>query len=168
MATEHYEVLVAVHARIAALGLRLADNSVLPAAQCRLQKLPFDRKSLTDSGHGLTLPAVLVTLSEGMEEIGEGSKEHDDIGYPVQVTMAFASNQNLTLDETPLRWRKRIRRAFQDKTLAGANGVEAWDCQVTPQLIISASLFQQANIDVGALLIRCWVNEDRFERGLNE
>ena len=79
------------------------------------------------------------------------------------------ADEILELDEAPIKWRKQIRRAFDNKTLMTANaGITAWECKVEPQAVIVAGLFRENNVDVGAMLIRCWTNEDRYQRGQNE
>lgn len=167
LTADHSDLITAAAARIQSLGLTLADGvTPLASAQVVTAKLPTDRIFPTTAGPDgqpkATLPGIIVSLPQDSETIEDGNFEEDYIGYPILVTHVFAANQGMTLDPTPLAWRKAIRRAFHEKQLPfGSSGAIAFECKVFPQLIINVSLFREQNLDIGGLLVRAWPTEER-------
>ncbi len=137
-----YACLVAVRDTIR--GLDLAD---VPDAQIVWQKHPLNMESLTSGVFVTPVP----------ETITPATNRKDDVGYGVQVTMVQASNQDLTANtDRFLLWREKIRKAFQERPLAGVASV--YRCKIEPASVFWALGFQQQH-DIGALVVRCYSRE---------
>lgn len=147
----HYRCLVAVQEAIQGLDLTgIAD------AQIYRMNLPTDRNTQAT----ITLPCVIVS-QPGQELELEGTNLRDDIGYPVLITFVDKNNQNTTANQArDLLWRQRVYRLFRhQRTITSVTEIER--CEVEPGPIIDPGLFQQQNLWIGSLVVRCISREVR-------
>lgn len=146
---------VAVHYRClehAHKAVQLLDLPGLPPGRVYRRKFPSDRSTPGD----LQPPFVIVSFPVGAVETFEpGTNDRDDLGYPILVTFAMGSNQDLEAGEdfaNFITWRERVMRRFRFQRLDGVP--EVFFCRVEPQLILDADLFFDKNLDVGTILFR--------------
>lgn len=139
----HYRCLEQCHKAVQAL-----DLPGLPQGRVFRRKFPADRD--------LEPPFIVVSFPVGAVETYEpGTNDRDDLGYPILVTFAMASNQDL--DAGPdfanfITWRERVMRRFRFQRLDGVP--EIFYCRPEPQPILDADLFFDKNLDVGGILFR--------------
>lgn len=134
----------------------LLDATAAVIRGLALQGLPDDRvyvrKFPTD--RGVSLPCVLVCLG-GAEDLDPvGDLEGTEVGYPVLVAHVFASDQDLTLDDTELQWRQGILDAFLDLPRLEVTSAEVTDCRIDTHPAIDLTLFRESNLDAGGFLLK--------------
>jgi hypothetical protein len=96
--TPHYRIKAALVALLKALGLTEINDRVF--GQVYPDPLPS------------TLPAVFCTTEGEPEEIGDGTTEHRDVGYPVRVFFADRDTSHRHEREPIyLEWRRRVLTA---------------------------------------------------------
>ena len=142
-----YELVLAVQTGVKALGLT-ADGVLIPAGQILARKLPSDRQA--------TLPLILCCLG-GADQVVDGDFEDTEVIYPVLVVHAAASNQDLSLANDPLLWRQKILdMAVEWEATIRPNVTtgEISQVEIETQVPVDLSLFRDANMDIGALLIK--------------
>jgi len=102
------------------------------------------------------LPGVLLTPVPELEK--DATNASEDIGYGVQVTIAQASNRNLTSNADRLfYWRETIAALFRNKRLSVSG---CWKCSIEPKPVIDVAAF--ANLfDATAFTIRAWFRVQR-------
>lgn len=154
----HFSALQGVQAVIQGLDLTgLPEASPLPDERVYLRKLPAEWR-------GLILPCVVVSLVP-LPELNPGTlTQSEDYGYPCLVTVIVPNNQDLTLVEAELKWRERVKQAFQRKRpaalvteLGTAFLFTTWE----PSPVLDLDLFKQANLFVSAAVVRVNTREVR-------
>jgi hypothetical protein len=119
----------------------------LTAANIHKKELAFDRTSVS-----FTPPGIVVARNPGDLKELPGSIGKDDWAYPILVFFVKVSNQDTSQDDAFNLWQETVRNAFHNKRLSGVTTV--WRCYVEPGPALDPSLFQQANLSVGAMTIR--------------
>jgi len=160
-ASIHLQLLTAIAEAIQDLLLSgVGGVSPLPPAQVYVKKLPTDRASA-----GILLPAIVVSLVPLPEKFATVMNAADDYGYPCLVTIIAANNQDLSVSDDELLWRQTIRNYFHNqkpKRIKDAiSPVPLGKILVEPYPILDLNLFQQQNLFVSSLLVRCWTREVR-------
>lgn len=116
MSSTYDSILEGVRAAIAAL-----DLSPLQAENVLVRALPRLGETVN------TLPGAFICPAETGEDVEGFSFEDNqayDVTYSVEVVMVSAVNSDYSLTSKPtLGWREKVRRAFQDHTLSGVEGV---------------------------------------------
>jgi hypothetical protein len=142
--------ILAVQAAVQGFGL-----AGLPAEQVVAGKLPLDRN--------LTLPAVVCSLpADAGEELPGGFNQREDVGYPVQVTILGAENQDNDLNDQSdqlLLWRQDLLLHFHNLRLAGVS--EVIYCKVEPRAIVDVAAFLERNLLAGGFVVRCYARQAR-------
>jgi hypothetical protein len=152
VAAIHEEGLLGVQATIQGLPLLLPDASTLPDAQVYLREWLTERNA--------TIPGIFVALFPGPEEMEDGTSGADDFGYPCQVSIVTAANQELPLpaNDYRLRWRQQIRDVFRFQRPAAveaAVSVPLRYCRWQPGNILNPDAYRNHNLFVSEMVV--WV-----------
>lgn len=140
--------LSAVQARIQAL---LLDG--LDSANVVIAKLPSDQWS--------TLPAIMISpVDRETLEPTAGTNVRDDVGYPVQITILAADNQEPLADlDRHLGWREQIQRAFRYQRLDAVGEIITTICE--PRTVIDPTAWLEQNLYLSAFVLRFVAREPR-------
>jgi hypothetical protein len=147
-------ILAAVQTRLRSLGLDGIDNGSVVVT-----KIPTPQ-SFTGPSR-VPLPGILVSDIAPEAVPPRGLMGLDDIGNPIQVTLAEPDNQEGTFELNHARhalWRERISRAFRFQRLPGVP--EVIGCTVEPSAPIDAEQWKN-NYYVSALTLRFTSRETR-------
>lgn len=116
----HYDALTGVVAQIQAAGLEELDGSStpLPADRVYLRLQPTQRVISVSAYPTGFKPSIVVSLPVGHRgaQVWTAMDDADDeIVYPCLVTVLIKKDQDLTLNESDLRWWHQIADVFGDK-----------------------------------------------------
>jgi len=156
MASPHYLCLQDALARVQGLGLQGVNGG--PAPNVLATRLPVDRDPPA------ALPFVQVSFG-GQELLGDGSFEDTEVGYPVLVTSADATNQGYAValaDEPVLVWRHAVAAAFMDlPERLGTPEIACFRVAVEFGPVVVPELFHDQNVWASQLILRYWLMESR-------
>lgn len=148
-----YRCLLATQARIQSLALEglSADNIFV-------QTVANDRNCAPSDSQ---LPCIQLS-PVGREEMhaADATNLRDTVAYSILVAILAADN----LDQTSgfsqkLTWRQAIARAFRNQPLPGVD--EVFQCEVSPEEVVSAEAFFRRNLLLSALTLRFMTREPR-------
>jgi hypothetical protein len=108
------------------------------------------------------LPAVIVCPpARGEVTDSGGTNERDDYGYPVQVSLLAADdqeNETVRFDRN-LRWQEQIRQALNHRPLPEAGAV--YTSRLESQHVIDPLPWKRRNLWTGSLIFRFFSREQR-------
>lgn len=144
----HGKCLDAVH------SLCQTNATAIGIASARIYKY----KLVDDTS--VTLPA-LICSHQGVEVVAGDTNSNEKWGYPVQLCIIAAENQDLTFEDTYLDSRRVIRNLFHNKAAIITDVSQCYACSFEPGPIIEEVAFYDLNCFASFMTIRCWCRESR-------
>lgn len=157
----HYQALVAIQTVIRGLGLTgIAGATPLSSDKVVLRRLPYD-PNLTQPGMAPFVIVSLVPVAEEEMMFPDAVMQADDWQLPCMVTLVFACNRDVTLQEPELKWRQQVRRAFNNKRPFTLEDAQVVTCRVKHGPVLDLPLFRDANLMASPLLVHVVTREGR-------